>query len=253
MRLAEEGFVVACVQYRESDLAPFPAQVQDVRSAFAYLRRHAKEYAICPKNMALWGDSSGAHSTLIAAYTGAFMTDDRSAALPAFKDLRSVGAVEQLAFLVEGETVCLADPDAFDEPFEPCCVVDWYGPVAIDQMNCVPSAQDHSAPDSPEGRLIGHRPVREHRERAAAANPISYIPSVERRVLPPTLIIHGDRDPLVNFEQSVLLYEALREAGQNVTFYRLPNAHHGCNGFRNDTALRIVWDFLRAKCQRDGV
>ena len=264
VRLAEEGFVVACVQYRESSLAPFPAQAQDVRSAFAYLRRHARAFGICPTQMALWGDSSGAHSALLAAYTGAFVADGKGDAfgpcdadgkgdalgpcdaLPAFETLRAQGTVNRLAFLVEDEPLRLAAPDAAGEPFEPRCVVDWYGPVAIDQMNCVPSAQDHDGPDSPEGCLIGGRRVREHRTWAAAASPLSYIPPAAERRLPPTLIMHGDRDPLVNFEQSVLLYEALRAAGQDVTFYRLPDAHHGCNGFRNDTALQVVWDFLRA-------
>ena len=38
--LCKQGFVVAIVQYRESDLAPFPAQIEDTKTAIRFLRKH---------------------------------------------------------------------------------------------------------------------------------------------------------------------------------------------------------------------
>ena len=224
VRLAEKGFVVASVQYRESDLAPFPAQMLDVKCAIRFLRAHAGELHIDPNRLGLWGDSSGAHTALLAAFT---------AAGPATTE-------------AEGEVVALDCDEYGDQSTEVSCVVDWFGPVALEQMNCVPSAQDHAGPTSPEGALLGGRNVREHLGWARAASPLSYIPDVSDRRLPPALIMHGGRDQLVSFEQSVLLYEALKTKGQEVEFYQLPEAHHGSNGFRTAEALSVVEGFLRS-------
>ena len=42
--LARRGFVTAILQYRESDLAAFPAQIQDAKTGVRFLRKHAEEY-----------------------------------------------------------------------------------------------------------------------------------------------------------------------------------------------------------------
>ncbi|MBR1829120.1 MAG: alpha/beta hydrolase [Atopobiaceae bacterium] len=223
VRLAERGFVVASVQYRESSLAPFPAQMQDFKTAVRFLRAHADELHIDPARMAAWGDSSGAHTVLMASFT----------------------AEGPATISVEGETIALDTPIYADQMASVSCVVDWYGPTALDQMNCIPSAQDHNRPESPEGAVLGQRVVREHPEWSAAASPLSYVVPASERTMPPTLIMHGGRDQIVNFEQSVLLYEALRSAGQEVEFYKLPDAHHGSGGFRCAAALDMVEAFLR--------
>ena len=224
VRLCSHGYVVVCVQYRESDLAPFPAQMQDAKTAIRFARSHARELHIDPRRIALWGDSSGAHTALLAAFTAGM-------------DVQVVTA--------EGRAIDLDTPDYGDQSAEVSCVVDWYGPTALELMNTVPSSQDHNGPGSPEGMVLGGVVVREHLELAAAASPLSYIPAVEERALPPVLIMHGGRDQLVNFDQSVRLHEALRSAGQDVTFYKLPDAHHGSAGFRCAGALDVVEDFLR--------
>ncbi len=62
--LAQRGLVVASVQVRESDIAPYPAQVEDAAAAVCYLLAHAEEYRIDPARVFLMGDSSGAHIAL---------------------------------------------------------------------------------------------------------------------------------------------------------------------------------------------
>lgn len=49
--LARRGFVTAILQYRESDLATFPAQVQDAKTGIRFLRKHAEEYHIDVDNI----------------------------------------------------------------------------------------------------------------------------------------------------------------------------------------------------------
>ena len=42
--LTQEGFAVASVSYRFSDVAKFPAQIHDVKAAVRWLRAHAPDY-----------------------------------------------------------------------------------------------------------------------------------------------------------------------------------------------------------------
>jgi acetyl esterase/lipase len=63
--LASRGFVVAAVDYRLSGEARFPAQLDDVRAAVAWLRSEVD----CSR-MYLWGESAGAHLALLAALDG---------------------------------------------------------------------------------------------------------------------------------------------------------------------------------------
>lgn len=44
-------------------------------------------------------------------------------------------------------------------------------------------------------------------------------------------MIHGNKDRLVPFGQSVLLYNTLKENNKDVTFYCVENADHGGAAF----------------------
>jgi acetyl esterase/lipase len=46
--LVDRGFAVCSINYRLSNSAPFPAQVQDCKSAIRWLRKHADDYGIDP-------------------------------------------------------------------------------------------------------------------------------------------------------------------------------------------------------------
>jgi acetyl esterase/lipase len=55
------GYAFACIDYRLSGEAKFPAQMQDAKSALAWLKAHAKEYNIDPDRIGVWGNSAGGH------------------------------------------------------------------------------------------------------------------------------------------------------------------------------------------------
>jgi dipeptidyl aminopeptidase/acylaminoacyl peptidase len=61
----------------------------------------------------------------------------------------------------------------------------------------------------------------------------------------PLLIVHGNKDRLVPFGQSVLLHDALKNAGQPVTFFQLKGADHGGPSFWKEEILSIVDNFIR--------
>lgn len=67
---ARRGFVVASIQYRTSNEAPFPAPIQDIKSAIRYLRAHAGKFCINPEKVAVMGESAGGHLAALAGVTG---------------------------------------------------------------------------------------------------------------------------------------------------------------------------------------
>ena len=65
--LAREGFVVASIQYRTSNEAKLPAQLQDVKAAIRYLRAHAPRFHIDGGRIGVMGESAGGYLTCMAA------------------------------------------------------------------------------------------------------------------------------------------------------------------------------------------
>lgn len=210
VEVARCGYVVASMEYRHTDEGcRFPAQVEDAKSALRYLRAHADDLDLDPERIAIWGDSSGAHTALLAGLSGEeeFLTDDS----PGY-------------------------------PTSVRCIVDLFGPTDFDDAARQPSGIDHAGADSIEGKLLGAPPAQVP-ELVRRADPISYLS--DQRWAPPTLILHGDRDDMVPFHQSVLLYEAYRRCGQQADFYLVRNAAHG---FRiwTEPVMKVIKDFLRA-------
>lgn len=208
--VARRGHVVAIVEYRPSTVAPFPAQVKDVASAIRFLRRQAERFYVDPERVALWGDSSGGHTALMI-----YATDGDQA---------------------------YSDEPVEAEPLDIRCFVDFYAPTDFARMNEEPSIQDHLGADSPEGIVLGGIPVLSDPDRLAAATITTHLGPRPRRA--PLLMVHGTGDRLVPFGQSVILHDALRAAGQDVTLYRLLGADHGGPPFWQEDVLGVVEGFL---------
>jgi acetyl esterase/lipase len=78
--LASLGYVVFDIQYRLSQEAIWPAQLQDILCAVAWARTvGAEQYRVDPNNIALLGRSAGAQLALVAAYRGNDPTVDMAA------------------------------------------------------------------------------------------------------------------------------------------------------------------------------
>ena len=203
----KRGYAVASLNYRLSQDALFPAQIEDVKAAVRWLRAHAKEYQLDPDHFAAWGSSAGGHLVSMLGTTG----DD---------DTFDVGEYLDVSSKVQA-------------------VVDYYGPTDFLQMDAqrLPNGMLHDPADSPESKLLGG-PIQEKKDLAAQANPITFVTEQD----PPFLIVHGDQDPLVPHGQSVLLHEALKKAEVPVTFYTVEGAGHG--GFRDPMIHELTCDFL---------
>ncbi len=72
-RFAEQGYVVAAIQYRMMLKHRFPECVEDCKAAVRWLRLHAAEYNIDPDRIVALGNSAGGH---LAAMLGATSPED---------------------------------------------------------------------------------------------------------------------------------------------------------------------------------
>lgn len=135
--LVEQDYFVCSVEYRLSDEAKFPAQIEDVKCAIRYLRAHASRYGIDPNRIGVWGSSAGGHLAALAGTSGDV------------PELEGAGGWQDQSSRVQA-------------------AVDWYGPTDIADGDA------HAAPDSHGSLLIGG-PVLENLDKAAKVNPITYI------------------------------------------------------------------------------
>lgn len=69
VRMAERGFVVVSVEVRPYGETVFPGEVDDFLDAVQYVHDRAAEMRVDTGRIAFWGDSSGAHTALMVAYT----------------------------------------------------------------------------------------------------------------------------------------------------------------------------------------
>jgi acetyl esterase/lipase len=70
-RLARDGFAVVSADYRLSGEAPFPAALDDLRSALRWLALRADELGVDPDRITVWGESAGGHLASLLALTAA--------------------------------------------------------------------------------------------------------------------------------------------------------------------------------------
>ena len=114
-------------------------------------------------------------------------------------------------------------------------VVDFYGPTAVTK-----EWENAQTPESPESLLIGEFvKTKRGKEKAAAANPIIYIDGSE----PPFLIIHGDKDDVVPYSQSLFLRNALEDAGVSVAMHRVHGGGHGFEGAEINAVIDAFLDY----------
>ena len=205
-----KGYAVACINYRLSGEAKFPAQIEDCKAAVRWLKAHATTYNIDPYHVGVWGAASGGHLAALLGTTGSV------------KDFDSIGQDRDISSSVQA-------------------VCDFYGPTDFLQMASqapANSAIQHDSSGSPEAGLIGG-PVQQNKEKAERANPIKYI----TRNAAPFLIVHGLNDTMVPVGQSTLLSEALQKAGIDTTIQRI-RAGHGGSAFERSDITQMVQSFF---------
>lgn len=214
MMMVLKGYAVASVEYRFSQKAIFPAQIQDCQAAIRWLRAHSKEYNIDPGRVGAVGGSAGGHLSALVGTSGG-----RNAFPP-------IGGNEDQSDRVQA-------------------VCDIYGPANFSSV-VEQAAQDKNVknifhfntPSDPYSSLIGTR--LDDKPKADAVSPVHYV----SKDCPPFLILHGTLDALVPFAQSEEFAAALRGQGVEVWLQKLPGSGHGGPAFGKPEVIALLQNFF---------
>jgi acetyl esterase/lipase len=208
--LLQHGVVVASIEYRFSQHAPFPAQIEDCKAAIRWLRAHAAEYGYDPRRVGAWGASAGGHLTALLATTGGTRDFDVG------ENLEQSSAIQ--------------------------CGIDVFGPT--DFPGWVPPSDNpaiqRSGPNSLLTLLLGGE-MEEKMELAKRASPLTWA----AKDCAPLQILHGTTDPLVGLDQSQRLTDKLKGLGVEVTLDVVEGAGHGGPQFTTPERIGRVLEFLK--------
>lgn len=207
------GIAVASINYRFSGDAIWPAQLEDIKDAFSFIRENGDNYGYDATRVASYGGSAGAH---LAAVAGIVLAEGENTALRA--------------------TVALFPPVLFHKMDEDMATV-----------GMEPRLGPTDAGNSPESLLIG-APVGENPDLAEAASPISYLNDLPADTpLPAFLIMHGSEDTNIARGQSGRLFSALlnRPTMESMEYHLLPNSGHGNGEFDSLETSLLILEFLR--------
>ncbi len=202
--LVAKGYVVASINYRLSQHAVFPAQIEDCKAAIRWLRAHAAQYQIDAERIGVWGGSAGGHLVALLGTTG------------------NVKALE-------------GNGGNLDQSSRVQCVVDWFGPT--DFVHWDPKFNE--AVSGVISHLLGG-PFHENRQKARKASPLFYVD----KDAAPFLIMHGDADKIVPLSQSQALAKALGKVGVEVKLQVLKGSGHGGAEFMNPENCKLIEDFF---------
>lgn len=210
VQFVKAGYVVATVQHRNTlDGYPFPAFLEDVKTAIRYLRRRAVKFAIDSDRVAIWGTSSGANAAMLVGLTG--------------DDPRYAGHL----YRTESDRV-----NAVVSCFAPMDVLDTF-----DYTAAVPGSE------LLKFCLLG-MDCKKWPEIAKEMSPLDQVKPGQD--YPPFLLFHGDADKVVPYQQMVKMYDKLEADGYDVAAYRVKGANHE-KDFWSERIYQTVLEFLDKK------
>jgi acetyl esterase/lipase len=199
MPLTHLGFALASIDYRLSQVAKWPAQIDDCKAAVRWLRAHAATYGYDATKIGVVGASAGGH---LAALLG---TTANNSQLEGDEGNAGVSSAVQ-------------------------AVVDYFGPTDFLSLADQVTPAQRANLNNPVTHLFGtplwnDGPVLKEQAVAKEASPITYVSAASC----PFFIVHGDRDPVVPLQQSIELNEALKKAGVDSSLTIVKGGGHGFN------------------------
>ena len=191
--VAEGKLSVVAVEYRFTDVATHPAQVNDCLRAIQFVRHHAADWNIDPKRIGVTGGSAGGHLSL---WVG--LHDDA------------------------------ADPDSSDpvkrRSSRVACAVSFAGPTDWSLLSEI----DHKHPAYRQ--LLGYEPGTPADEMEAEAkinvSPITFATMDD----PPVMQVHGDKDDIVPLKHASNMNERLKRVGVITELVIVEGGNHGVAG-----------------------
>ena len=202
--LLKAGYVVVSIDYRKAPAVKLPAIVEDVQDACKWVRGKGPElFKIDPKKLAVMGGSAGGYLTQM---TG-FRVEPRPTVLVSFFGYGDIAGA------------WYSRPDAFYRKQPLVTKEEAYKEgggrlyLYLRQQGLWPK------------ELTGHDPDAEPK----AFDPFCPLRNVTKDY-PPILLVHGDKDTDVPYEQSVLMAKELKAKGVAHEFITVPDGGHGFGG-----------------------
>jgi len=227
--VASHGYVVFAVRYRLADEAKWPAQIQDVKAAIRWIRGNAAQYGVNPQRIAVWGESAGGH---IAAMVGA-----------------TCGIKEFDVFASPG---IYGNPPAADRyADQSSCVqvaVPWHPSTdmaRLDSQNESFARLIHNTPVSSQSRVLGCS-LGTNCDAATVqkANALYYVSQggADKTAF---LFQVGSVDEATPWQQSQIMYDALRAKGIPAQIEVIKGANHYFTGATKEQAKQVLDTFFK--------
>ncbi len=190
--LVEAGYTVFTINHRAAPRFRHPAATEDAQRAVRFVRHNAKQYGINPDRIGGVGGSSGGHLvSMLGTLDGKGDPEDPDPINRESSRLQCVVAAAAPSDLAKIKT----------EP----------GLMAVTSFVGIPARVTNP----------GTAEYKAYRE----VSPVTHVSAGDA----PFLLIHGDADRTVPFEQSELMEEALKKSGVEVKLIRIPGGGHGGN------------------------
>ena len=126
-----------------------------------------------------------------------------------------------------------AREDFLKESDRVAAVVAYFPPVDLRQIT-------RGLNPPPTGTVLDRFPALNfEKEKAPDYSPLLFVTPDD----PPTLLIHGDKDELVNISNSQIIFDAFKKNNVKTDFITIPGAGHGFRGddAKRATALMVNW------------
>jgi acetyl esterase/lipase len=190
--LLDEGFTVFAVRHGSSPKYAIPEIVPDVQRAARYIRLNATQLGVDANRLGVWGQSAGGHLSLMLG--NASDNGNPLSEDPVLRVSDRVAAVAAIYPPVDFRPAAMAaSPDVTNTRYP-----------ALDFIF-------RSNSDSSE---------------IEAYSPIMHVSSDD----PPTLLVHGDSDALVNVSNSYNLFAVFQDHNVESKLVIVPGADHGFHG-----------------------
>lgn len=208
----DQGITLFQVVHGSQPLYKIPQIETQIVRAVRWVRANAAKFAVDPDKIGIAGASAGGHLSLMAA---ALATDG---------DPKSADPVERASSRLQAVVAY----------FPPTDLLNYGAPGRI------PIGELQMTPFLPAFGVDPKGPKDAIEKRLREVSPIYLVgPS-----FPPTLLVHGDKDPLVPLEQSQRFDEALTKAGRIHRLIVVPGGTHGGGAGFAPTYIELVKWFV---------
>ena len=205
-QLSSLGHLIMDIDYTLNPYTSIEGMVKDVKRAIIWLKANAEKYKVNPERIVLAGQSAGAHLSLMAAYT---------AKNPMFQPADS-----------EADTSVRA-------------VISYYGPPNLLALHDDIAARFGFLFNSRLGQTLQRHFADQHTLTKGIAGlmggSVAEIPEQYQWVspihhvhgsAPPTMLIYGTHDLMIDFKAAEQFYRTLREHDVSAIFMPMPRCNH---------------------------